>query len=32
MKRKTKKAREKVPLTLCLPLPEIFYWKHLGGL
>jgi hypothetical protein len=18
--------------TLCLPLPEIFYWKHLGGL
>jgi hypothetical protein len=18
--------------TLCLPLPEIFFWKHLGGL
>jgi hypothetical protein len=19
-------------ITLCLPLPEIFFWKHLGGL
>jgi hypothetical protein len=24
--------KAKCVITLCLPLPEIFYWKHLGGL